>query len=94
MKEDSRVLILDGDQIRQALNDDLGYSEPERIIQVRYLQGLAKLFAEQGMIVLVPVLYTNSTLLDWNRKNLPNYFEIFLRHLRNWSLIGTQKEFT
>lgn len=73
-----QLVCLDGDAVRAAFGHNLGYAESERIKQVRRLQAMAKLLAEQRLSVMVAVLYVNPTLLAWNRDHLPDYFEIHL----------------
>ena len=73
------VVLLDGDIIRSALGGGLGYTEADRQVQVKRMQGLAKALASQDLIVLVAVLYAHPELLAWNRRNLPGYFEIYIR---------------
>jgi bifunctional enzyme CysN/CysC len=45
--------ILDGDNVRHGLNRDLGFSEADRVENVRRAAETAKLMAEAGLIVLV-----------------------------------------
>ena len=73
------LVLLDGDAIRAALGGDLGFTEADRNMQIRRVQGIAKLLAEQGLVVMVGVVYANHELLVWNRANLPSYFEVYLR---------------
>ena len=73
------VVLLDGDAIRAAFGHDLGYREADRMTQIKRMQRLAKLLSEQGLVVLVAALYAHPELLAWNRKNLPEYFEIYLK---------------
>jgi adenylylsulfate kinase-like enzyme len=73
------VVTLDGDAVRAAFGNDLGYREADRVAQIKRMQGLAKLLADQGIAVLVAALYARPDLLDWNRANLPGYFEIYLK---------------
>ncbi len=72
------LVILDGDIVRAAFGHNLGYSETDRILQVGRLQAMSKVLAEQGLVVIVAVLYGNADLLDWNRTNLDDYFEVYL----------------
>ncbi len=72
------LVVLDGDGLRAALGNDLGYGEADRITQVRRLQGLARLLSDQGLTVLVAVLYSHPDLLAWNRSNLADYLEVYL----------------
>jgi bifunctional enzyme CysN/CysC len=51
-----RVVVLDGDRLRQGLNRDLGFSEEDRRENVRRVAEVARLFMEEGCVVLVPVI--------------------------------------
>jgi len=44
--------LLDGDNIRHGLNRDLGFSEEDRIENIRRIGEVAKLFVDSGLIVL------------------------------------------
>lgn len=44
--------ILDGDNIRQGLNQDLGFSDADRIENLRRIGEVSKLFVDSGKIVL------------------------------------------
>jgi adenylyl-sulfate kinase len=48
--------VLDGDRLRTGLNADLGFSEADRIENVRRVGEVAKLMADAGLIVLVAVI--------------------------------------
>jgi adenylyl-sulfate kinase len=73
------LVLLDGDAIRAALGGDLGFTEADRNVQIRRVQGIAKLLSDQGLVVLVGVVYANPELLAWNRANFSQYREIYLR---------------
>lgn len=45
--------ILDGDNVRHGLNKDLGFSEADRVENLRRVGEVAKLFSEAGLITLV-----------------------------------------
>ncbi|OUV12450.1 MAG: adenylyl-sulfate kinase, partial [Verrucomicrobiaceae bacterium TMED86] len=44
------VVILDGDNFRNGLNSDLGFSDEDREENVRRVSEVAKMFASQGII--------------------------------------------
>ena len=44
--------MLDGDNIRHGLNKDLGFSESDRMENIRRIGEVAKLFVDQGTVVL------------------------------------------
>lgn len=74
-----QLVKLDGDEIRAAFGDDLTHVESDRMRQIHRIQRIAKMLADQGMVVLVAALYAHPDLLAWNRANLPDYFEIYLK---------------
>lgn len=47
-----RTFVLDGDNIRHGLCADIGFSEADRVENIRRIGELAKLFMESGTIVL------------------------------------------
>ncbi len=48
--------LLDGDNLRQGLNGDLGFSADDRAENVRRVGEVARLFADAGVVALVPVI--------------------------------------
>jgi bifunctional enzyme CysN/CysC len=48
--------LLDGDSLRLGLNRDLGFSEPDRIENIRRTAEVAKLMADSGLVVLVSLI--------------------------------------
>ncbi|PSA96164.1 adenylyl-sulfate kinase [Bacillus atrophaeus] len=47
-----QVVVLDGDNIRHGLNNDLGFSDEDRKENIRRIGEVAKLFVQQGTIVI------------------------------------------
>ena len=47
-----RTIVLDGDNVRQGLCGDLGFSDQDRIENIRRIGEVTKLFLESGTIVL------------------------------------------
>ncbi|HZP27628.1 MAG TPA: adenylyl-sulfate kinase [Acidimicrobiia bacterium] len=47
---------LDGDNLRHGLNGDLGFSEADRHENVRRVAEVARLFADAGVVAVVPVI--------------------------------------
>ena len=48
--------LLDGDNLRHGLNGDLGFSDEDRIENVRRVGEVARLFADAGVVALVPLI--------------------------------------
>ena len=49
----AHTYLLDGDNIRHGLNRDLGFTDADRVENIRRVAEVAKLFADAGLIVLV-----------------------------------------
>jgi bifunctional enzyme CysN/CysC len=47
-----RTMLLDGDQVRHGLNGDLGFSDADRVENIRRVGEVAALFYLQGCLVL------------------------------------------
>ena len=47
---------LDGDNLRHGLNGDLGFSADDRAENIRRVGEVARLFADAGLVVVVPVI--------------------------------------
>ncbi|MBV9756652.1 MAG: adenylyl-sulfate kinase, partial [Alphaproteobacteria bacterium] len=51
--EGRHTYVLDGDNVRHGLNRDLGFTEADRVENIRRIAETAKLFVDAGLIVLV-----------------------------------------
>lgn len=73
------LVLLDGDTIRLLYGNDLGYTEPDRVIQIRRVQTLARFLEQQSILVVVAALYARDDLLAENRKLFEEYLEVYLK---------------
>lgn len=53
---DQPAYVLDGDNLRHGLNADLGFGAAERDENVRRVAEVARLFADAGLVALVPLI--------------------------------------
>ena len=51
-RQGKRTYILDGDNIRQGLNKDLGFNDSDRVENIRRIAEVAKLMMDAGLIVM------------------------------------------
>jgi len=51
--EGKHTYLLDGDNVRHGLNRDLGFTDADRVENIRRVGEVARLFADSGLIVLV-----------------------------------------
>ncbi len=61
------VVVLDGDNIRNGINSNLGFSEEDRAENIRRVAELAKLFASFGHLVLVSFISPTQAVRDHAR---------------------------
>jgi bifunctional enzyme CysN/CysC len=74
------TFVLDGDNIRRGLCRDLGFTEADRVENIRRVAEVAKLFAEAGLIVLVSFIspYRAERMLARERVDPGEFIEIFV----------------
>ncbi|MGE0222944.1 MAG: adenylyl-sulfate kinase [Acetobacteraceae bacterium] len=74
------TMVLDGDNVRHGLNRDLGFSEADRVENIRRVAEVAKLFVEAGLIVLVSFIspYRNERMLARECVAEGEFLEIFV----------------
>jgi len=73
------TVYLDGDEMRQAIGEDLKFTIEDRYISEKRTSNLCKLLDNQNIDVVCPKLSNSPELRDWNRKNFRNYFEIYVK---------------
>jgi adenylylsulfate kinase-like enzyme len=73
------VAFLDGDALRSAIAEDLGYSAGDRRRSAMRNARLCRLLAEQGADVVCATISLFHEVQRWNRENIPGYREIYLR---------------
>ena len=74
------TMALDGDNVRHGLNRDLGFSEADRVENIRRVAEVAKLFVEAGLIVLVSFIspYRRERILARDTVEEGEFIEIFV----------------
>ncbi len=72
--------LLDGDNVRHALNKDLGFTDTDRIENIRRVGEVAKLMTDAGLIVLTAFISPFRAERDLVRRLLPHgeFIEIFI----------------
>ena len=74
-----KLVHLDGDALRKIYNDKLGHTLKDREINAERISKLTKFLSEQKINIIVSVLSNFPKWLKWNRRNLKNYHEIYLK---------------
>ena len=76
------TMTLDGDNVRHGLNRDLGFSEADRVENIRRIAEVSRLFVEAGLIVIVSFIspYRAERMLARDRVCAGEFLEIFRRY--------------
>ncbi|MDF1810909.1 MAG: adenylyl-sulfate kinase [Verrucomicrobiales bacterium] len=79
--EKKLVKVLDGDNIRSALNQDLGFSDNDRKENIRRVAEVAKLFADTGVITIASFITPNNELRTLARDIIgaDDFFEVYVK---------------
>ncbi len=75
-----RTYVLDGDNIRRRLNKDLGFTEADRVENVRRVAEVASLMVDAGLIVIVTLISPYARDREMARQLFVNdaFIEIFI----------------
>ncbi|MCK9542474.1 MAG: sulfate adenylyltransferase subunit CysN [Novosphingobium sp.] len=74
------TFLLDGDNVRHGLNKDLGFTEADRIENIRRVGEVAKLMADAGLIVITAFISPFKADREMVRSMLPEgeFLEVFI----------------
>jgi len=74
------TFLLDGDNVRHGLNKDLGFTEADRIENIRRVGEVSKLMADAGLIVITAFISPFQADREMVRSMLPDgeFFEVFI----------------
>ena len=80
-KTGTRVVILDGDELRRGLNSDLGFSEEDRHEQARRTACMAEILCRQNIFVIVALISPKEAFRQTARDILKDFpfHEIFIK---------------
>ena len=74
------AMVLDGDILRSGLNADLGFSDVDRLENIRRTAEVAKILASQGVVTIVSLITPRGELRDLARGTLgEDYIEVYVK---------------
>ena len=80
---DEAVVVLDGDELREVFGasavNNANHGRDARLALAFQYAHLCRVIAAQGFTVVIATISLFREVHDWNRANLPGYFEVFLR---------------
>ena len=79
-KQGRFVVVLDGDNVRSGLNSNLGFTDQDRLENIRRLAEVAKILVSQGIITIVSAITPRGELRDLARGLLgSDMFEVYVK---------------
>lgn len=75
--EKENVVILDGDELREIINNK-DYSKEGRKQVAKQYSKMCKMLSDQGIDVVICTISMYDEVREWNRENIENYCEIFI----------------
>lgn len=73
-----KVEALDGDEIRQVIGQDLGFSRQDRDRNIRRLAFVATLLADHGVVVIVSAISPYRSTRDEARASIGEFIEVYV----------------
>ena len=73
------VVFLDGDKVREIMGSDLGHTVADRRVNAGRISRLCRFLDSQEIDVVCAVLSIFHEWQEWNRKHVPQYFEVYIR---------------
>jgi adenylylsulfate kinase len=73
------IEVLDGDEIREHLCKDLGFSKEDRLTNIERIAFLAGKISKHGVLVLVPVIAPYKEARDKARALSENFCEVYIK---------------
>ena len=72
------IVFLDGDDFREILGDDLGHNLKDRFENAMRIHRMCKFLINQDINVVCATMSLYKEIHRLNRKNIKNYFEVFI----------------
>ncbi len=85
------VVKLDGDLIRPVFCEEIGYTIPEHLKSAHRIFRVCKMLSDQGIDVVVCSISMFDEVRKWNRANIDNYKEIYIKVRKETLLLRNQK---
>lgn len=75
----SNFISIDGDEFRENILNDLGYTYKDRKKNAESISKLVSYLSKKKINIIVSILSNYPNWLKWNKKNIKNYFQVYLK---------------
>ena len=77
-KKIKNLILIDGDEFRRAMNNDLGYSIKDREINAFRLTRLIRNFSLQKVNIIISANLIFQKYRNWCKKNISHFLEVYI----------------
>ncbi len=77
-KRHPNTVFLDGDSFRAILGNDLGHTPADRLLNARRISAMCAFLVGQDINVVCATMSLYGEIFEQNRKNVREYYEIFI----------------
>jgi adenylylsulfate kinase-like enzyme len=78
-KRGQKAIVIDGEEMRNYLDDSLGFSPSERLAQARRLSFIAGLLARNGIVAVAAAVSPSREAREAARKELGDFVEVYVK---------------
>lgn len=75
----NNFISIDGDEFRKNISNDLGYSLEDRKKNAERISRIVNYLSKKKINIIVSVLSNYPEWLKWNKKNIKNYLQVYLK---------------
>lgn len=72
-------ISIDGDEYRKNISSDLGYTFIDRKKNAERISKLVSFLSKKKINIIVSILSNYPTWLKWNKKNIKNYYQVYIK---------------
>lgn len=78
IRDDKSFVLIDGEDFRKIMQNDLGYSNEDRVRNAYRIARMSKFLTDHRINVICSTISLYKEIHEWNRKNIKNYIEVFI----------------
>lgn len=80
VRTEKPTVLLDGDELREIFGvTGMKHDRASRLGLAMQYAKLSKMLSSQGMVVIIATISMFKEVHDWNRSNMGDYFEVYLK---------------
>ncbi len=75
----AKLVVLDGDELRQGVSSDLGYSKKERDKHITRVANICSIISKNGVLNIACVASPTQKVREYAKNIIPRFFEVYVK---------------